>query len=105
MLGRRSLSLGDICQSRQPSYRSRRAASVDGELRMEKIPVDDLILHTMTKEEIVRCWQVSEKRLLLLLEKAIRANVSLERKLACIQKTLRSRRNDLMRAKYKTTEF
>lgn len=88
MMGRRSLSLGDIRQVEQSPPFRKRASSLNGDLKSAKIPVDDLILRAMTKEDIIRCWQTSEKRLLHMLEKAIKANISLERKLYCIQRTL-----------------
>lgn len=52
------------------------------------LEVDDLVLYSMTKEDIIRSWQKSERKLLNKLRDAIREKKALERKLVFIQKTL-----------------
>lgn len=52
------------------------------------LEVDDLVLYSMSKEDIIRSWQKSERKLLNKLRDAVREKRALERKLVFIQKTL-----------------
>ncbi|XP_054717005.1 LOW QUALITY PROTEIN: glutamate receptor ionotropic, NMDA 3A-like [Uloborus diversus] len=52
------------------------------------LEVDELLLYSMSKEEIIRSWQASERKLLNKLRDTIKEKKSLERKLIFIQKTL-----------------
>ncbi|KAG8198827.1 hypothetical protein JTE90_007129 [Oedothorax gibbosus] len=52
------------------------------------LEVDDLVLYSMSKEDIIRSWQKSERKLLNKLRDAVREKKALERKLVFIQKTL-----------------
>ncbi|XP_023210876.1 glutamate receptor ionotropic, NMDA 3A-like [Centruroides sculpturatus] len=58
---------------------------------LEEYPIrryDELRLYSMTKEDIIRLWQTSERTLMNRLQEALREKKSLEEKLAFIQKTL-----------------
>ncbi|GIY04250.1 glutamate receptor ionotropic, NMDA 2A [Caerostris extrusa] len=52
------------------------------------LEVDELLLYSMSKDEIIDSWQTSERKLLNMLRDAVREKKSLERKLAFIKKML-----------------
>ncbi|CAN8004191.1 unnamed protein product [Ixodes hexagonus] len=81
---RRARSLGDLSHM-QPAWQPRRAVpSCTSDL-------DDVCLRALSREQLLRRWHDSERRLLNLLREALREKQALERKLAFLHSALRSK--------------
>ncbi|KAF8773415.1 Glutamate receptor ionotropic like protein [Argiope bruennichi] len=89
---KRHRSLDEILWKKNyPHSPRRKKVSTASEPKMavrKMLEVDELLLYSMSKEEIIRSWQASERKLLNRLRDAIKEKRSLEKKLAFIQKTL-----------------
>ncbi|XP_072141381.1 glutamate receptor ionotropic, NMDA 1-like [Dermacentor andersoni] len=79
---RRARSLGDLSQLRPPWEPRRVTLAPSGAL-------DDVCLQGLSREQLVRRWRDSERRLLNLLREAVREKQALERKLAFLHNALR----------------
>ncbi|KAL3243368.1 hypothetical protein MRX96_020581 [Rhipicephalus microplus] len=79
---RRAKSLGDLSQMRPPWEPRRVTLAASG-------PLDDVCLQGLSREQLVRRWRDSERRLLNLLREAVREKQALERKLAFLHNALR----------------
>lgn len=81
---RRAHSLGDLSHMR-PAWQPRRAPpSCASDL-------DDVCLRALSREQLLRRWRDSERRLLNLLREALREKQALERKLAFLHSALRNK--------------
>ncbi|GFR13691.1 glutamate receptor ionotropic, NMDA 2A [Trichonephila clavata] len=89
---KRHRSLDEILwKKKYPRSPKRKKVPTASEPKMavkKMLEVDDLLLYSMSKEEIIHSWQAAERKLLNRLRDAIKEKKSLERKLAFIQKTL-----------------
>lgn len=81
---RRARSLGDISQMRPPWEPRRVTLAPSGAL-------DDVCLQGLSREQLLRRWHDSERRLLNLLREAVREKQALERKLAFLHNALRKK--------------
>ncbi|KAL1481321.1 hypothetical protein MTO96_015755 [Rhipicephalus appendiculatus] len=79
---RRAKSLGDLSQMRPPWEPRRVTLAASG-------PLDDVCLQGLSREQLVRRWRDSERRLLNLLREAVREKQALERKLAFLHNAMR----------------
>ncbi|XP_035218245.1 glutamate receptor ionotropic, NMDA 3A-like [Stegodyphus dumicola] len=89
---RRYRSLDEtLWRKKCPQSPKKKTLPVSSEPKMavkKLLEVDELLLYSMSKEEIIRSWQASERRLLNRLRDTIKEKKSLEKKLVFIQKTL-----------------
>ncbi|KAK8761556.1 hypothetical protein V5799_027177 [Amblyomma americanum] len=81
---RRAKSLGDLSQLRPPWEPRRVQLAPSGAL-------DDVCLQGLSREQLLRRWRDSERRLLNLLREAVREKQALERKLAFLHNALRKK--------------